>query len=108
MSDNWQDSIKNTPLAPGVYLMHNADGKVIYIGKAKDLRSRTRAYLNKTDTRAMTPFLTSRIREVEFIVTKTEKEALILENNLIKEHRPKYNVNLRDDKTYFSIRIDLR
>ncbi|MDO9586082.1 MAG: excinuclease ABC subunit UvrC, partial [Syntrophales bacterium] len=88
--------------------MKDADGKVIYAGKAKDLESRTRAYLNRTDKRCMTPFLTSRIAAVEFIVTKTEKEALILENNLIKEHRPKYNVNLRDDKTYFSISIDLK
>jgi excinuclease ABC subunit C len=108
MSDNWQDSIKNAPHAPGVYLMKDTDGKVIYAGKAKDLGNRTRAYLNRTDKRCMTPFLTSRIKAVEFIVTKTEKEALILENNLIKEHRPKYNVNLRDDKTYFSIRIDLK
>ena len=108
MADNWQDNIKNAPRVPGVYLMKDMDGKVIYAGKAKDLGSRTRAYLNRTDKRCMIPFLTSRIEAVEFIVTKTEKEALILENNLIKEHRPKYNVNLRDDKTYFSIRIDLK
>lgn len=106
MADNWQDKIKNAPRAPGVYIMKNADGKVIYTGKAKDLKSRTRAYLSNTDKRPMIPFLTAKISTVEFIVTKTEKEALILENNLIKEHRPKYNVNLRDDKAFFSIRID--
>lgn len=108
MADNWHKYIKSAPKAPGVYLMKDRDGKVIYAGKAKDLESRTRAYLNRTDKRCMIPFLTSRIEAVEFIVTKTEKEALILENNLIKEHRPKYNVNLRDDKAYFSIRIDLK
>ena len=108
MTENWQDDIKNAPRSPGVYLMKDGGGKIIYVGKAKDLGSRTRAYLSRTDKRHMIPFLTARISTVEFIVTKTEKEALILENNLIKEHRPKYNVNLRDDKTYFSIRIDIK
>lgn len=108
MSANWQENIRNAPRAPGVYLMKDGDGKIIYVGKANDLGIRTRAYLNLTDSRSMLPFLTSRIRSVEFIVTETEKEALILENNLIKRHRPRYNVNLRDDKTYFSIRIDLQ
>jgi len=108
MVESWQDKIKNAPRVPGVYLMKDAGDKVIYVGKAKDLGSRTRAYLNGTDKRFMIPFLTSRITGLEFILTGTEKEALILENNLIKEHRPKYNVNLRDDKTYYSIRIDLQ
>ncbi len=108
MTENWQDNIKNAPRAPGVYIMKDGDAKVIYVGKANDLGIRTRAYLNLTDKRSMLPFLTSKIRTVEFIVTETEKEALILENNLIKEHRPRYNVYFRDDKTYFSIRIDLQ
>ena len=108
MTENWQETLKNAPRAPGVYIMKAGDGKVIYVGKANDLRIRCRAYLNLTDTRSMLPFLTSKIRSVEFIVTETEKEALILENNLIKEHRPRYNVCLRDDKTYYSIRIDLQ
>lgn len=106
MTDNWQDKIRNAPRAPGVYIMKGKDGKVLYVGKAKDLGARTRAYLNRTDARCMIPFLTSRIAAVEFIVTQTEKEALLLENNLIKEQRPKYNVIFRDDKTYFSIKID--
>ncbi len=108
MTDIWQDNIKNAPRAPGVYIMKDRDGKVIYVGKAKNLRTRIRSYLNRTDKRFMIPFLASRIDGVEFIVTNTEKEALILENNLIKEHRPRYNVYFRDDKTYFSIRIDLK
>ena len=108
MTEHWQDDIKNAPRAPGVYIMKDGDGKVIYVGKANDLGIRTRAYLNLTDKRTMLPFLTSRIRSVEYIVTETEKEALILENNLIKQHRPRYNVFFRDDKTYFSIRIELQ
>lgn len=98
----------SAPSGPGVYLMKDAEGAVIYIGKAKNLRTRVRAYLGGKDTRPMIPFLVPKIGDVEFIVTASEKEALILENNLIKKHRPRYNVNLRDDKNYFSIRVDPR
>jgi len=97
--------VKNAPRSPGVYLMKDEKGAVIYVGKARDLRMRIRAYFSQTDARAMIPFLVSRIRDIEFILTQTEKEALILENNVIKEHRPRYNVNLRDDKSYYNIRI---
>jgi excinuclease ABC subunit C len=108
MNESWKHNVKNAPRVPGVYIMKDGSGKVIYVGKAKDLRSRLRAYMNRTDTRFMIPFLTSKIETVEVIVTETEKEALILENNLIKEHRPRYNVFFRDDKNYFSIKIDLQ
>jgi excinuclease ABC subunit C len=87
--------------------MKDGDDRVLYVGKAKNLRSRVRAYFGGTDERAMIPFLVSRVRAVAFIVTATEKEALILENTLIKEHRPRYNVNFRDDKSYYHLRIDL-
>lgn len=97
---------KNAPRNPGVYLMRDEKGTVIYVGKARDLRARVRAYFARTDSRAMIPFLLSRIRDIEFIITGTEKEALILENNLIKERRPRYNVVFRDDKSYYNIRID--
>ncbi len=106
MSSELDAKIKNAPRSPGVYLMKDGAGEILYVGKARDLRVRIRAYFARTDARAMIPFLVSRIREVEFIVTGTEKEALILENNLIKEHRPRYNVDFRDDKAYFNIRID--
>lgn len=86
--------------------MKESDGTVIYVGKANNLRNRIRAYFSGTDSRYMIPFLVSKVHDVEFIVTETEKESLILENNLIKEHRPRYNVIFRDDKTYFTIRID--
>ena len=97
--------IQTAPRSPGVYLMKDSAGKVIYVGKARDLRSRLRNYLGGGDTRPMIPFLVSRIQDVEWILTDTEKEALILENTLIKEHRPRYNVDFRDDKSYFHIRV---
>jgi excinuclease ABC subunit C len=97
---------QNAPRSPGVYLMKDEKGAVIYVGKARDLKTRIRAYFSRTDGRAMIPFLVSRIRDIEFILTRTEKEALILENNLIKEYRPRYNVCFRDDKAYYNIRIN--
>ena len=102
----WQEKIRNAPGRSGVYLMKDGEGRVIYVGKAKNLRARVRAYFGGTDLRRMIPFLVSRIQDMEFIVTDTEKEALILENNLIKKHRPRYNVNLRDDKNFYSLRVD--
>jgi excinuclease ABC subunit C len=100
--------IKALPASTGVYLMKDEKGNVIYVGKAKNLRSRIRNYFQGTDTRAMVPFLVSRVRDLDFVVTNTEKEAFLLENTLIKEHRPRYNVIFRDDKTYFSLRLDTR
>lgn len=96
------------PAKPGVYLMKDREERVIYVGKARNLRTRLRSYAGGKDTRPMIPFLLPRIGDVEWIVTGTEKEALILENSLIKKHKPRFNVNLRDDKNFFSIRIDLR
>jgi excinuclease ABC subunit C len=106
MTDELIDRVKSAPALPGAYLMRDRDGKVIYVGKANNLRNRVRAYFGRTDSRFMVPFLVSKVYDVEFIVTETEKEALILENTLIKEHRPRYNVIFKDDKTYFTIRID--
>jgi excinuclease ABC subunit C len=106
--DLLERKIKNIPARTGVYLMKDREGKIIYAGKAKNLRSRVRSYFKGNDTRPMIPFLLARIGDLDFVVTDTEKEALILENNIIKEHRPRYNVFFRDDKTYFSLRIDLR
>lgn len=96
------------PKGPGCYIMLDAKGKPIYVGKAKDLRARLRAYLNETDSRYSVKFLMRRVARIEFLVTGTEKEALLLENNLIKLHRPRYNVQLKDDKTFISLRIDPR
>lgn len=101
--------LKKFPRATGVYLMKGAQGEVLYVGKAKSLRSRLRSYFSAAgDGRAHIRFLMNRVTAVETIVTDTEKEALLLENTLIKKYRPRYNINLRDDKTYVSLRIDLR
>ena len=106
MTGDLETKIRHAPRNPGVYLMKDGSGEILYVGKARDLKARIRAYFTRTDARAMIPFLVSRIRDLEFILTGTEKEALILENNLIKEHRPRYNVDFRDDKSYYNIRID--
>jgi len=102
----FQDKINAAPRASGVYLMKDTRGNIIYIGKANDLKNRVSAYITGKDTRPMAPFLLSRISDIEFITTSTEKEALILENNLIKQHHPRYNVVMRDDKTYYHLSLD--
>ncbi len=97
------------PTDPGVYLMKDAEGLILYIGKAKNLRARLRSYfVPGGDGRAQIPLLMAKVVAIEVILTDTEKEALLLENNLIKKHRPRYNIDLRDDKTYVSVRLDLR
>ncbi len=102
------DTIRSLPTSPGVYLMKGETGEILYVGKARNLRQRVRTYFgNSLDSRYQIRFLVERVRELDCIVTDTEKEALILENTLIKQHRPRYNINLRDDKTYFSLRLDL-
>src|SRR5512145_2348968 len=95
------------PRAPGVYLMSDARGKVLYVGKAKELRARLQNYAAPGgDGRPQVPHLVRRVASVRCIVTSTEKEALLLENTLIKEHRPGFNVFWRDDKEYLLLRID--
>jgi len=101
-----KDKIALFPRSPGVYLMKDPAGKIIYIGKANHLKSRVASYFTGKDSRPMTPFLMARVYDIEFINTATAKEALILENNLIKRHRPRYNVTLRDDKTYYYLSLD--
>ncbi len=97
------------PTASGVYIMKGEQGTVFYVGKAKNLRSRLRSYFSEHgDSRPQIQFLLKRVCDIETIVTDTEKEALILENTLIKKYRPRYNINLRDDKTYLSLRLDPR
>ncbi len=99
-----EEFLKTLPFSPGVYLMIDAKGKVLYVGKASNLRNRVRSYFVKGgDERPRIPFLMNRVDHVKTILTETEKEALILENNLIKQHRPTYNVDLRDDKSFFSM-----
>ena len=100
------DTIKNLPIKPGVYLYKNAAGKVIYVGKAVNLRARVRSYFHQSAQH--TPKirrLVEEIADIEFIVAGSELEALLLENNLIKKHQPRYNVRLKDDKRYPYIKV---
>ncbi len=96
------DKLKSIPAKPGVYLFRDERGEVLYIGKAKSLRPRVRSYFQagRGDTRASIPNLVGRIADLEVIVTRTEVEALHLEQNLVKRHRPPFNVRLRDDKSF--------
>ncbi|MGB7978861.1 MAG: excinuclease ABC subunit UvrC [Chlamydiales bacterium] len=97
-------SLSLYPDQPGVYLMRDGEGRVLYVGKAKNLRSRLKQYFAESgDQRQMVPYLTAQIESIDAIVALTEKDALILENNLIKLHKPKYNVLLKDDKTFVSL-----
>ena len=99
------DKLTNMPARPGVYLMRDKGGKVIYVGKAKDLRARVRAYFKSPDGRSQIEFLVRRVDDIETLVTSNDKEALILENNLIKQYKPRYNIRLKDDKSYLSIKV---
>jgi excinuclease ABC subunit C len=99
------NKVEGLPSTPGVYLFKDARGKVIYVGKAKRLRERVRSYVNATDTRYTVQFLMDRAADIETLVTVSETEALILENNLIKQYKPRYNVKLKDDKSYVSVKI---
>jgi len=105
-NNNLKEKMTSAPRSPGVYIMRDEQKKIIYVGKANDLKSRIGSYFTGKDTRPMAPFLMSRVKDIDFITTTTEKEALILENNLIKQHRPRYNVILRDDKTYYHLTLD--
>lgn len=108
MSDPLLHQAANLPTAPGVYLFKDGRQRVLYVGKAVNLRSRVRQYLAGHDSRTMVPFLVRAAKGVECIRTLTEKEALLLENSLIKKHRPRYNTKLRDDTNFLHLRLDLK
>ena len=106
LSEALETKIAGLPTKPGVYLHKDAEGQIIYVGKAKSLRNRVRSYFQEgRPVDAKTKALVRKIADLEVIVTDTEVEALILENTLIKEYRPKYNILLKDDKSYPYIRI---
>src|ERR1700758_696758 len=102
-----QQKLESLPTQPGVYLFKDKKGAVVYVGKAKSLRSRVRSYFQDAggDARAFIPILQRTIGDLETIVTANEKEATILENNLVKEHRPRFNIKLRDDKDFITLRL---
>ena len=95
------------PARPGVYLFRAQSGSVLYVGKALDLRQRLASYRSGGDGRYLVRFLERTAQSVETIVTRTEKEALLLEDELIKRHQPPHNVRLKDDKSFLMIRVDL-
>ena len=106
--EHLRKQVARLPRDPGVYIFKDGAGKIIYVGKAKDLRARVRTYLREgADGRHQIRFLLARARDLEYIVTGTEQEALILENNLIKKYRPRYNIFLKDDKTYVNLRLNV-
>jgi excinuclease ABC subunit C len=100
-----EEKLAVVPPRPGVYLLKDRHGKVIYVGKAVNLRSRVRSYLRGGDERSQVRFLVGRLADFETLVTASEKEALILENNLIKQYKPRYNIRLKDDKSYVSVKV---
>lgn len=102
-----EDEIKKLPLKPGVYLMHGENDEVIYVGKAVRLKNRVKSYFDNSKKNVKTLTMVSHVNRFEYIVTDTEVEALILESNLIKEYRPKYNILLMDDKNYPYIKVTL-
>ncbi len=108
VTDAAQRKLDNLPASPGVYVFHGAGDKVLYVGKARSLRSRVRSYFQpgSSDVRAFVSRLERELTDVETFVTHTDKEAALLENQLIKSHQPKYNFKLRDDKEFLSLRLD--
>ena len=92
--------VANLPESPGCYQYLDATGKIIYVGKAKNLKRRVSSYFNKEQQTRKTALLVRHIRDIKYVVVNTEEDALLLENNLIKRYKPHYNVLLKDDKTY--------
>jgi len=101
-----QERAASLPRSPGVYLFKDERGRVLYVGKAKDVRARVRQYLLGQDERFMVRFLVQAAADVDAVMVRSEKEALILENTLIKKHRPRYNAKLVDDSSFLHLRID--
>lgn len=100
MYEHLKDKIKSIPHSPGIYQYFNKEGTIIYVGKAKNLRKRVASYFTKSHDSGKTHLLVKRIVDIKYLVVETEIDALLLENNLIKKYQPKYNIQLKDDKTY--------
>lgn len=105
MNSKLETNLKNLPASPGVYQFINKNGNVIYVGKAKNLKNRVRSYFQENPSSAKTVAMVSKIDYLQLVVTDSELEALILESNLIKELKPRYNVNLKDDKSFPFIKV---
>lgn len=101
-----RERTKRFPKKPGVYLMRDEAGEIIYIGKALELKNRVRNYLFSGDGRVQITYLVQRLRDIEVIVTPSEEEAFVLERDLIQRYKPRYNIRLKDDKAFYNVRID--
>ena len=100
---------ESAPKVSGVYLMKDDEGNVMYIGKAKNLRSRVQSYFReKSDGRYSVAILRDKVKTVEYLTTKNDREALLLEDKLIKQYQPKYNIDLKDDSRYSSVKLTIR
>ena len=108
MNQQIKNKLANLPPSPGVYLMKDADGKILYVGKAASLRQRVRSYFQDTATpHALTKPMLRYVHDLDYILTASNVEALILENNLIKQHQPRYNIKLKDDKRYPYLKVTI-
>ena len=105
MNDYLKGIVQNLPDSPGIYQYLNSEGTIIYVGKAKNLKRRVSSYFNREHESGKTRILVTKIADIRYIVVNSEEDALLLENNLIKKYKPRYNVLLKDDKTYPSICI---
>ncbi len=106
MKEHLKEILQNLPTDPGVYMMRDSERQIFYVGKATNLRERVRSYFSGTDTRPFVELLDKILEDVEVVVTATAKEALLLENDLIKTHKPRFNVKLVDDKRYLALRLN--
>src|SRR5438132_4102309 len=107
LSEQLRRKLDSLPAQPGVYIMKDKAGEAVYVGKAVSLRSRVMQYFQERtgDTRAFIPFLEDLLGDIEVMITPSEKDAVLLENELIKKHRPRFNIKLRDDKNFISLRL---
>ena len=99
-SEKLKEKIKTLPEKPGIYQYFDVSGTIIYVGKAKNLKKRVSSYFTKNHDQAKTTILVRKIADIHYMVVETELDALLLENSLIKKYQPKYNIQLKDDKTY--------
>ena len=107
MAFDWQARLKTVPHEPGVYIMKDSEAQIVYIGKAKDLKRRVRQYFQKSgDDRPFVRRLPNLLEEIDIILTNTEREALLLEANLIREHQPRFNILLKEERRYLCIYLD--
>ncbi len=108
MSDKLREAVEDAPETTGVYILKNKRGRSVYIGKANNLRSRLRSYFGESESiqRPHVGYLMREVSDLDYVVTNDEREALLLENSLIKQQKPRYNIRLKDDKNYLSLRLD--